>query len=167
MQRGCGCISGLFFFGLFFTVGAGLAYWGWTVLQKAQASTTWPSVQGEILASDVNYWSDEDGDYYQPEVTFEYTVADRRYEASRINFSSDTSYNTNDDAQAVTNRYPVGQTIPVYYDPTEPDTAVLEPGATAGSYLLLGIGGFFILLSLIIGPIIALSSLAGGRRRRK
>jgi hypothetical protein len=157
----------LFFFLIFFVVGGGLAYWGWTVLQKAQASTSWPSVSGRVVESDVSYWNDEDGNYYRPEVSFEYTVDGRQYEATRINFSSDQSYDTTDDAWEVANRYPTGETVSVYYDPEEPETAVLEPGATTGSYLLLAIGAVFILVSLVIGPIIALGAVSASRLQRR
>jgi hypothetical protein len=157
----------LFFFLIFFAVGAGLSYWGWTVLQKAQASTTWPSVSGQVVESDVSYWNDEDGNYYRPEVTFAYAVDGREYEAARINFSSDQSYDSTDDAWEVANRYPTGETVSVYYDPAEPETAVLEPGATTGSYLLLAVGAVLILVALLIGPVIALGAVMGGRLQRR
>jgi hypothetical protein len=167
MQRGCGCVSALIFFLIFFTVGAGLSFWGWTILQDAWASTSWPSVSGRVVESDVSYWNDEDGNYYRPEVTFEYTVAERQYESSRIGFGSDSSYDTTDSAWEVANRYPTGETVPVYYDPDEPATAVLEPGATAGSYTLIGVGAVFVLVAVVVGGIIALATLASNRLQRR
>jgi hypothetical protein len=162
MRRGCGgCAGSLFFFLIFFTVGGGLLYWGWTILQNARASASWPSAQGQIVNSYVSHSTDsEGGDSYSPEVTFEYTVNDQRYQDTRIKFG-ENSYSSNNRAQEVVNRYPIGQTVAVYYDPAEPETAVLEPGVTSGSYIVIGIGAIFVLVSLVVAPIVALA----GRRR--
>ena len=162
MRRGCGgCASAVFFFLIFFGVGVGLSYWGWTILQDARASASWPSVQGQVTSSVVDRSTDsEGGTSYSPEVDYEYTVNDQRFSADRIKFG-ENSYSSRRQAEDVVARYPVGQTVAVYYDPVEPETAVLEPGVSSGSYIVIGIGAIFVLVSLVIAPIIALA----GRRR--
>src|SRR5262245_61215094 len=100
MRRGCGgCAGNLLFFLIFFVVGGGLRYWCWTILQNARASASWPSVQGEITNSYVDHSTDsEGGDSYSPEVTFQYSVNDQRYQATRIKFG-ENSYGSNRKAE--------------------------------------------------------------------
>ena len=159
MQKGCSCLGSTFGMLIFFVVGLGLVYWGWGVLQNARSSASWPSVSGQITSSSVSHSTDSEGaDSYTPSVGYRYVVNDLQYSGSRIKFG-ETSYNKESEAAAVVARYPAGTTIPIYYDPAGPDTAVLEPGVTSGSYLFLAIGACFIILALVLTPIIAISSL--------
>jgi hypothetical protein len=162
MKRGCGgCANALFFFLIFFGVGAGLSYWGWTILQNAQASANWPSVQGQVTSSDVERSTDgEGGTSYQPQIDYSYTVNDQRYSGDRVNFGQN-SYSSRRGAEEVAARYPVGQSVAVYYDPVEPDSAVLEPGVSSGSYIVISIGACFVLISLILAPILVIAGRRG------
>jgi hypothetical protein len=150
----------LFFFLIFFAVGAGLSYWGWTILQNAQASANWPSVQGQVTSSEVERSTDSEGTSYLPQVDYAYTVNDVRYSGERVNFGQN-SYSSRRGAEEVVARYPAGQTVAVYYDPVEPESAVLEPGVSSGSYIVLSIGGCFVLISLILAPIMMIAALRG------
>lgn len=162
MRRGCsGCGGSLFTFLIFFAVGGGLGYWGWTILQDARASATWPNTPGQVVSSDVRHSTDsEGGDSYSPEVTYQYSVNDQSYQADRIKFG-ENSYNSNRRAQEEVDRYPVGRTVDVYYDPAEPEKAVLEPGVSGGSYIVISIGAVFMLISLIMAPFMLYSNLRG------
>ena len=146
-----GCFQTMFLFLVFLAVGAGLSWWGWTILQNARASADWPSVEGQITRSLVAYSTDaEGGDSYSPEVTFVYVaVDDRSHEGRTIKFG-ENSYGSERKAQEIINRYPLGQTVTVFYDPENPDKAVLEPGVSNGSYIVLGIGVLFVLLALMV-----------------
>jgi hypothetical protein len=53
-------------------------------------------------------------------------------------------------AREILARYPQGQQVTVYYDPSDPRTCVLEPGATPGTYQGYLLGG----LGLLCGPIL-------------
>jgi hypothetical protein len=150
----------LFFFLIFFAVGAGLSYWGWTILQDARASASWPSVQGQVTSSEVERSTSEGDTSYLPQVDYAYTVNDVSYRGDRITFGQN-SYGSRRGAEEVVARYPVGQTVAVYYDPVEPDSAVLEPGVSSGSYIVISIGAVFVLISLVLAPIMVLA----GRRR--
>lgn len=159
MQRGCSCLGSTFAMLIFFVVGIGLAYWGWGVLQNARASAGWPAVSGQITSSSVSHSTDSEGaDSYTPSVGYRYVVNDQQYTGSRIKFG-ETSYNKESEADAVVARYPAGTTVPIYYNPADPATAVLEPGVTSGSYVFLAVGACFIVLSLVLTPIMAISSL--------
>jgi hypothetical protein len=147
------CLSVLSIMGIFLVVGAGLAYWGWNILQNARASASWPTANGVITRSVVTHSTDSDGgDSYSPEVTFTYTVNDTGYANDTIKFG-ENSYSSRRKAEGIAGNYPVGKNVIVYYNPEKPNQSVLEPGVSAGSYIVLGIGVLFILISLIIGPI--------------
>lgn len=145
-----GCLQTALFSLIFILVGAGLSWWGWTILQNARSSASWPSVQGQITSSLVDYSTDaEGGDSYSPQVAYAYAVNGRSYEGQTIKFG-ENSYSSKRKAQAILDRYPNGQRIAVFYDPTQPDKAVLEPGVSGGSYIVLGIGLLFVFISLLV-----------------
>jgi hypothetical protein len=45
-----------------------------------------------------------------------------------------------DTVKAAAERYPVGRTVKVYYNPSNPSEAVLEPGLWYGNFIFAGIG---------------------------
>jgi hypothetical protein len=148
------CLSAVFGMGIFLVVGAGLTYWGWTILQNARASASWPTADGIVTRSGVSHSTDSDGgDSYSPEITYTYSVNNIDQENNTIKFG-ENSYSSRRKAEGIAANYPVGKNVTVYYDPEQPDKSVLEPGVSAGSYIVLGIGVFFILLTLILTPII-------------
>jgi hypothetical protein len=155
-----GCMSALGFMVLFVLIGGGLSYWGWNILQDARASTSWPTVQGGITSSEVTVSSDSEGaDSYSPEVTYRFQIDGQIFASSQIKFG-ENSYGSRRKAQEIVNQYPVGKQVMVYYEPERPTNAVLEPGVSAGSYLVLGLGLFFTAIGLIGGPL----TLIFGRR---
>ncbi|MFZ0548264.1 MAG: DUF3592 domain-containing protein [Candidatus Promineifilaceae bacterium] len=148
-----GCLGSLGILAIFGLIGAGLSYWGWTILQDAKASASWPTASGLVTSSEVSHSTDSDGnDSYSPEVDYQYQVDGQSIVNSQIKFG-ENSYGNRRKAEEIAGNYPVGQQVTVYYDPERPDKAVLEPGVTAGSYIVLGIGVFFILVSLVSAPI--------------
>jgi hypothetical protein len=161
---GCqGCLGGLLASFLFILIGGGLTWWGWTIVQTARASAGWPSVEGRILRSEVTRSTDGDGDdSYSPEVTYRYVVDGQSYESYTIKFG-ENAYGNRNTAEAIAARYPDGSRVTVYYDPADPERAVLEPGVSAGSYIVFSIGAIFLVVGLVIPPAGGLVSLARGR----
>ena len=144
-----GCFQTLAFSVIFLLVGAGLSWWGWTILQNARASTNWPAIDGQITSSLVEHSTDADGaDSYSPKVTYSYFLDNQPYEGHSIKFG-ENSYSNQRKAREILNRYPVGRAVIVFYDPANPENSVLEPGVSVGSYVVLGIGVLFVLLALI------------------
>ena len=94
---------------------------------EARSSTFWPTTTGEILEMEHHDTIGAGGSYY--EMTFTYTVDGKRHSAS------DTG-----------SPFHKGETATVYYNPDEPSTAVLFPGATGGHYIAVGIGSFLALI---------------------
>lgn len=147
------CLGTLAIMAVFLLIGAGLTVWGWSILQNARTSMTWPTAEGVITESEVTKSEDaEGGDSYKPEIAYQYTVENQRHESYTIKYG-ENSYGSRGRAQTVADTYPVGRQVIVYYDPEQPGRSVLEPGVSSGSYIVLGVGLFFILLTLIIGPI--------------
>jgi len=146
------CLGTLAIMGVFLLIGGGLTAWGWTILQNARASATWPTAEGVITASEVTRSSSEDGVSYRPEVAYDYQAGDQFHTSYTIKFG-ENSYSSRGRAEAIAATYPVGQQVTVYYDPEQPSRSVLEPGVSGGSYIVLGVGLFFIVLTLIIGPL--------------
>lgn len=148
---GCqSCLGVLGLVAVFLLVGGGLSWWGWNILQDARASASWPTVDGRVTRSEVSKSTDADGaDSYSPEVLYEYQVDDQSYENSTIKFG-ENSYSSRRRAEEIAATYPVGQRVTVSYDPIEPGQSVLEPGVTGGSYIVLGIGAVFVVVSLLI-----------------
>jgi len=153
-SKGKGCLSSIFSMGIFLLVGAGLTFWGWNILQNARASASWPTADGIVTRSQVSHSTDaEGGDSYQPQVTYKYSANNSTYENNTIKFG-ENSYSSRRKADEIAANYPIGKSVAVYYDPEKPDRSVLEPGVSAGSYIVIGIGVFFILITLITVPII-------------
>lgn len=134
---------GLIFLGLIFAVA------GIISLRPALSSLRWPAAQGEVLSARVAH---RDGQPY-PLVRYCYQVGEKTYTSARISFRPTTSLPglPAEPPAAALARYPEGKSITVYYDPTAPERAVLEPGAGLGAYLPVTAGGLFFILGLIAG----------------
>lgn len=161
MRRGLGCVGLVLFSGIFFLVGAAVSWLGWGIWQNARQSESWPSTNGQITYSGVRESHDDDGTTYHAQVEFAYVVDDQRYTADTVSFGQYGSSNRRHAADIVAN-YPQGMAVTVYYNPAAPETAVLEPGVTWSSYLVLVIGLIFVCSSFIMLPLAMLS----GRRFR-
>lgn len=151
--KGKSCLGSFFSMGIFLLVGIGLTFWGWNILQNARASASWPTAEGRVTKSEVTYSTDSDnGDSYSPKITYSYKVNNTNFINSTIKFG-ENSYSSRNKANGIAAGYPVGKNVTVYYDPKKPERSVLEPGVSGGSYIVIGIGVFFILITLITAPI--------------
>ena len=120
--------------------GGGIIAGIWIIL-KAYASSKWPSCQGTITSSEVDMekTARHRTETFTAKVAFEYQVRGKSYSASRISFFEYGSSNPDHATRRVA-RYPTGRSVRVYYNPKNPKTAVLEPGARLMSYCVLGFG---------------------------
>jgi len=159
-----GCLETLALTAVFFLVGAGLSWWGWTIVRNARASADWPTTEGRITAAEIDHSTDSEGDdSYTPRVTYTYNVSGRSYENYTIKFG-ETSYSSERTANEILARYPVGQAVTVHFDPADPDRAVLEAGVSGGSYIVLSVGLIFVGVSLLPPPIYLVRYLLQARR---
>lgn len=143
--------------------GAVLLVISFSIARRARASRRWPSVNGVVVSSKILKELSSStsnsrrvaADYqYKPEVAFEYTVHGVTYISNKVSFA-DYSANSTGYATRVTERYPEGRAVAVFYDPDEPGAGVLETSAGPAIWLFF-LGGLFFLavtaLFLYIGP---------------
>jgi hypothetical protein len=107
-------------------------------LEAARASAAWPTTEGEVVET----WMSRSSGVH---VRYRYTVAGVDYESDRIRLVEKFWRDQRSDIVA---RYPEGRRVTVAYDPLDPSSAVLEPGASRGAVtkkligpLVLGIAG--------------------------
>jgi hypothetical protein len=128
----------------FILIGAVTVYFGFRSLQRAQASATWPTVQGLVKNSSVEYHSDDKGGgTYHAEVWYTFTVNGTTFSGNRVAFGDYGSSNPSH-AQSIVNRYPKGKLVAVYHNPEKPEVCVLESGVQGQVWFLPGIGFVFL-----------------------
>ena len=145
---------------VFVIIGVALIGYARGVAAKAKRSTSWPSTEGVIAHSAVllerqarTSASDSATFTHKADVFYRYKVKGTDYSCSAISLMDFSS--TAARAETIVSRYPDNAKVAVYYNPSDPSEAVLEPGYTGGLTLLFAIGwGFaaagvlFLLLSL-------------------
>ncbi len=123
---------------LFSLLAIGLVVLGLFTLRESRRSRGWQATSGRVVSSNVNDFVAKDGTHsYRPMVVFAYSVGALRLMSNRISFRS---LSTPDRAAAerYVQKYPAGKTVELYYDPQEPDRAVLEPAGNPWLPLLAG-----------------------------
>jgi len=117
---------------------------------KSNKAKSWPTVPGRVLTSEVieDRFRNATGKAsiaYVPDVTFEYNVNGTSYTSKNVIFGETTyDYLT---ASRICEKYAVAK---VYYNPANPQDAVLLPQATEGLRSLIP-GTFFIVTGIAIG----------------
>jgi hypothetical protein len=127
-------------------------------LWLAQNSTAWPTIQGVILVSELEYHDETT----EAKVKYEYVVNNRRIEAMGVSYGDYGSSNSRH-ARGILLKYPQGKEVLVSYQPSNPERSVLEPGFNYG-VLGLPLVGLFILIAAGLVVVIAPSMLAWGER---
>jgi Protein of unknown function (DUF3592) len=109
--------------------GGAIFFWGAFYLYQGINSMQWPSVEGRILYSHAR-----GGPRPETLLWYEYYVDNRRYLASDYRNSGNLTLFL-EIADAAAKRYPVGRAVPVYYNPRNPQDALLEPGLWWGNFV--------------------------------
>lgn len=158
-------------------VGAPVGFYiGKPILDKAKASTNWPTVDGKVIESKLKRRKkSREKDTYEAVVIYQYEVDGESFEGDSV-WAGQYSSSSRSSMQKIVSQYRVGADVSVYYSPDDPYEAVLQPGAFASSYMVFGIGMLFLVFGciLVVVPIIKLvfltavvatsasSSFAGG-----
>lgn len=91
-------------------------------------AATWPSTRARITKSEMREEYDNHADVTTainvPVVEYEYTLGDRTFQGTHV--SGADNIGTRPQAQETLDHYSLGATVPVYYNPKNPDEAVLE-----------------------------------------
>jgi hypothetical protein len=83
-------------------------------------------------------------------VNYGYTVNGRSYTGRRISASDEYQKNRGS-AEDILDRYPVGATVTVFYDPENPATSLLVTGAPGNTYVMMAASVFCLLAALAVG----------------
>jgi len=94
--------------------------WGWLA---AKTRSGWSRVEGVIIESRAH----SNCSSCAPIINYRYIVNGQSFVGDRINLSQDSDIPTG--AAGHTNAYSMGQKIAIYYDPANPASSCLEPGA--------------------------------------
>jgi hypothetical protein len=115
-------------------------------LWEVRKASRWPAVEGKVIASRVESHRKSPGDpgydfddtevSNEPLVEYVYHVDGRKYRGRRITIGEKTSTY---ELETILARYPIGTAVTVYYDPANPQTAVLERDFPA-SVWAIGVG---------------------------
>lgn len=136
--------------------GAAMAIFGVSFIKAGFASKSWPTATGEIRHTRIvsERSSNSSSRSYSARVTYAYAVEGRTYTSRRYSLGDGSStgkrYSSHPKAfRATEETYPVGKSLPVYYDPTDPTSAVLKPGPTFGTYVPIVLGSLFFTSGLV------------------
>ena len=122
---------------------------------EAARNTEWPQVDGAVTSSqiDVDVQPNSSGNgmttRYVADVAYRYAVAGQRYSSDQLGFVKVWTGDERD-ARSVQRRYPVGARVRVSYDPDDPSMAVLQPGVTPSSVVVLGFGIMMSVVALLM-----------------
>jgi hypothetical protein len=147
------CVGGIAL--IFLVIGIALILKSRRDKQKASASRSWPSTTGRITNSGVSSHTsrDSDGDMevsYSISVEYEYAVKGQNFNSRNISFGARNSHRHRSQAEAELANYQVGKTVAVFYNPANPEEAVLERNAS-GSNALAIIGIIFTVMGALTG----------------
>lgn len=117
---------------------------GWINHRRAQATLAWPASPGQVLAAVVGVQSGENGPTYFPRITYTYNVNGQTYQNDRLVIGGGISGNRGP-AEQIVARYPAGSSVPVYFNPANPQEAVLER-RSGSTRFLVGLGAFLLLM---------------------
>lgn len=105
---------------------------------QQNSSHSWLVTQGTIVKSEIT--KNKKG-FYCPSVHTEYITGDMKYTTKRISYKGLSCRSSQIKIQETLGEYPVGKIVDVYWDPNEPDTAVLSPGVNYLTIIAMLLGG--------------------------
>ncbi len=92
-----------------------------------QSAQAWQSVTGTIMMSSVQSGYSNGHHSAYPVVVYQYNVHGQRYQSQRIKAGEQfLNVRISGQAEATVQKYPIGSTVTVYYNPSNPAEAVLE-----------------------------------------
>jgi hypothetical protein len=122
-------------------------------IQQARRAAAWPSTQGRIVRSEskaVKRQQMEDPTKVStvPLVEYVFSVGGTEYRSRRIRIGKIAD--SSSEVDAVLERYRIGRTLPVFYNPDNPKEAVLERDLPASAPFMYAIAGGVVLVGLAV-----------------
>ena len=129
---------------------------GVTMISASRVARGWPVVTGKITERTVGpsttSGASRPGRYFEPRVTYSYTVDGKPYSGHRIALT--TNAYDEDKARSVANELP--ESVEVHYNPRDPSDAVLQPSSIGLSIFILIVG----VIGVLIGAGLLYASFA-------
>jgi hypothetical protein len=92
-----------------------------------QSAQAWQSTTGTIMMSSVQSSYSGGSHSTYPVVVYQYEVRGQRYQSQRIKAGEQfLNVRISGQAEATVQKYPIGSTVTVYYNPSNPAESVLE-----------------------------------------
>ena len=121
-------LNSLSLFTLFLIIGAALlAIKSTRRLNDYRKSQDWPKYSATITKAFVRERADSDGTAHLPEFSFRYVVAGIEY-ISSMHTDGVPFPGTEQDIHKLVKRFPIGSTVKVAVNPTDPSFAILDTG---------------------------------------
>jgi hypothetical protein len=125
---------------------------------RLNQSAAWPKTDASIVSSGVRDKGSQARNRFCPYVIYRYTVGGLLYDSTNVRFDRDLTQCRPDRhwADDIVRIYVVGKTVPAYYDPARPGTAILEvhKGCWLPLYPKVGVVVTFIALVLVIRQVL-------------
>ena len=152
MENVLGIACGGLFILIFFAAGVAAVIFGFRNRKKAEESAGWPGVEGVIMNAwiDESRETDEDGytSYtYTPKWQYQYQLGGQTYSSQKISFGGEKGYGSRKKAEEELTKYPMSSRVWVYYNPQNPEEAVLLQGKK-GTMIGIIVGVILILVSV-------------------
>lgn len=130
---------------LFIALGMLLLWGSLASLRRDSDSTGWPTTTASIETSQKTLSQTSEGRQYFHELLYRYRVNDVHYEGQIVCWGADQR-----PIETLVALYPAGSTVTVWFDPTKPRLATLEPGSKRGPWIGPSTGAALITLGLLI-----------------
>ena len=138
-----------FFISLFISLGLVLCVLSGVAMWRAQQSTQWLPVNGQVIESGISVTRLSSA-LYTPQIRYRYQVDGTEFQSNRLVFAGIQWAGRYEYANEMSNRYPPGRFVNVYYDADDPSRAVLIPGIQRDTALMLLLGIILMLFSAIL-----------------
>ena len=137
-------------------VGLAILFWGGRLLVESRSALKWPQTKGQVISSlltikhlskflDINAGPSR---WYGTDVQYQYLVDGGLYVSNRISFQVWDARNPQSALKEM-NKYRHVHEVPVYYDPADPQQAVLEPANVGDILIPLIIGVLLVFWGLV------------------
>lgn len=135
---------------LFILIGLVISYFTYSLLINSFESKNWPKKEGVILSSEFVSSIDSDKKpIYTAEILYEYYIENIKYVGNSVTVGGLTYTSNPNYAQLLINKYQKNTKVEVFYNPKNPEQAVLEPGFNWLASLPFLIGIIFSFVGLI------------------
>tara|TARA_B100000767_G_C19519803_1_gene431955 strand:+ start:121 stop:645 length:525 start_codon:yes stop_codon:yes gene_type:complete len=125
------------------------------------------STKGIITTSKVSFHAGSRGvSGYRFIVEYEFKVKDRKYVSDKVSYGN-KHFREKLKAEEITNRYPIGKKVTVYYENNNPELSILEPKENSNNELLIALTIFGSFIIFLIGVLLVRLRNKPNKRRAR